>query len=66
MKTIKLVWNGCDNYIESDKSVFMQREEFKPFEAVEININTLPVDEYGEINMDGVLGCENGKYYRAA
>jgi hypothetical protein len=64
MKTTKIVWNGCDSYIESDKSVFTQREEFKPFEAVEIDINTFPVDEYGEI--DGVLGCENGKYYRAA
>jgi hypothetical protein len=66
MTKIKLAWNGCNSYIESDKSVFTQREEFKPFEAVEIDINTLPVDEDGEINMDGVLGCENGKYYRAS
>lgn len=63
-KHTQIVWNGCDNYLESNKSVFTQKEEFKPFAVVEININELPIID-GEIDMDGVLGCENGKYYRS-
>jgi len=65
MTNTKIVWNGTDNYIISNKSVFTQREEFKPFDAIEININELPMI-YGELDMNGVLGTECGRYFRAA
>lgn len=64
MKTTSIVWNGCDNYIISNESVFTQREEFKPFEAIEIDINELPIVD-GEPDLNGVFGTECGKYFRA-
>lgn len=66
MTTTKIVWNGCDSYIESTESVFTMHDEFKPFDAIEINIDNLPKLEDGEIDFDGVLGAESGKYYKAA
>ena len=65
MNTVKLVWNGCDSYIESTESVFTRSEEFTPFDVVEIDIENLPKDEDGELDFDGVFGAESGKFYRA-
>ena len=62
----KIVWNGCDNYIISDESVFTKTEEFKPFDVVEVDIDTLPVDEDGEKDIDGILGTECGRYFKIA
>jgi len=65
MKTVKLVWNGCDSYTLSDKSVFTQRAEFKPFKAVEVDVASLPIVD-GETDFDGIFGCEdNGKFYKS-
>ncbi len=60
----KLVWNGCDGYIESEKSVFTTREEFKPFEVIEINKESIPVDDDGEMILDGIFLSESGRFYK--
>ena len=52
---IKLVWNGCDGYEIGNESVFTPREEFKPFDVIEIDSSTLPIDEDGGINFDGIF-----------
>ena len=52
---IKLVWNGCDGYEIGNKSVFTSREEFKSFDVVEIDSATLPIDEDGGINFNGIF-----------
>jgi hypothetical protein len=63
MKTVKIVWNGCDGYSLGDKSVFTQHEEFKPFDVIEVDVKKLPIID-GEIDFDGVFGVEsNGKFY---
>ncbi len=71
----KIVWNGCDNYVEAEEAsrlghnfdgetLFHGSQSFKAFEANEINLNELPLDEDGEPISDGVLGSESGKFYR--
>lgn len=75
-KTTKIVWNGCDNYVEADQAVqrghdfdgnklFHGSQEFTAFDAVEIDPATLPKDDDAEPDVDGVLGSESGKFYRA-
>ena len=70
----KIVWNGCDNYIEADKAtergyqfdglkLYHRAEEFTAFEAEEIDPADLPKDEDGEPDFNGVFGTETGKFY---
>jgi hypothetical protein len=72
----KIVWNGCDSYVEIDQAVargydcdgevlYTPREAFTAFEAIEINPADLPVDEDGEPDFNGVIGTETGRFYRA-
>ena len=72
----KIVWNGCDVYVEADEAVsrgydcdgeklYHGAQEFTAFEAVEIKILDLPKDEDGEPIIDGVLGSETGRFYKA-
>jgi len=61
-----IVWNGCDSYIESGESVFTEREEFAPFEVVEIPLSAIKIGEDGDYEMDGIFGTESGKFYRVA
>lgn len=67
MKTVKIVWNGCDNYVESecaesrgynfaDGKLYHGAHEFSEFEAVEV----FPSDGS---DLDGVSGTETGRYY---
>jgi hypothetical protein len=73
----KLVWNGCDNYIEVEnlrigqdgwngKTMNTPRESFTPFEAVEVSIETVPLldIETGERDFDGFFLTESGRVYR--
>jgi hypothetical protein len=74
----KIVWNGCDCYIEADDAVRLGHDfdgeklyhgavAFSVFDATEIEVEDLPKDEYGEPDFDGVFGTETGKFYvRAA
>lgn len=73
----KIVWNGCDNYIEEEQAtrrgndfdgvkLYHGSREFTAFEAVEISPNDLPKGEDGEPDFNGVFGTETGRFYRAA
>jgi hypothetical protein len=70
---VRLVWNGCDNYIECDRAaregynfdgekLYCGASEFTPFDAQEIVADHRWIDEE---EMDGVLGTTSGKYYIA-
>lgn len=70
----KIVWNGCDGYVEADEAarrghnfdgvkLYHGAQEFTAFEAVEITPDDLPTD--GEPIVDGVMGTETGRFYRA-
>jgi hypothetical protein len=65
MNKTKIVWNGCDGDIKSAESFWTSKEEFKPFDVIEINIDNLPKDEDGEAILDGVFLCESGKAYKS-
>ena len=71
----KIVWNGCDGYVEADEAVgrgydfdgatlFHGGQAFKAFEATEIKPEDLPVDDDGEVDVNGVFGTETGRYYK--
>jgi len=71
----KIVWNGCDGYVEADLAahrgynfydgkLYHGSQEFTAFDATEINPADLPKDEDGELDFNGVFGCESGKFYR--
>ena len=76
---VKIVWNGCDAYIEFDdakrdpdyrdkikgESLFTQTEEHHAFEVVEIDSSTVPVDGDGEMICDGIFLTAAGKFYRS-
>ena len=74
---MKLVWNGCDAFIESRLAqryghdfeagqLFSGAHAYSEFDAVEIDVSLLPLDDDGEPDMNGVLASESGKLYRAA
>jgi hypothetical protein len=74
-QTTKIVWNGCDSYVECDAAVsrcvnfdgeftHTTREKFAAFDAVKINPDTLPKDENGETDFDGIFGTETGNFYK--
>jgi len=65
MKTTKIVWNGCDNHIESNESVFTRGEEFTPFEVIEVPLSEIKIDEDGDYEFDGIFVTEAGKFYRS-
>lgn len=79
MKT-KIIWNGCDGYIEFDdakrdpdyrdkikgNALYTQSEEYEAFSVVEIDESTIPVDEDGELICDGIFVTAAGKFYKAA
>ena len=71
----KIVWNGCDNYVEADQAkrlgynfdgekLFHGAKEFMAFEAVEIFLESLPKDDDGEPDLNGVFGSESGNFYK--
>ena len=71
----KIVWNGCDAYVEADdaerrgynfdgEKLYKGAEEFDAFEATEIDPNSLPKDEDGGVDFNGVIGSESGKFYK--
>lgn len=71
----KIVWNGCDSYIEADQAIahgynfdgeklYTQRGSFAAFDATEIDPNSLPIDEDGERDFSGIFGTEAGRYYK--
>ena len=64
MTTTQICWNGCDGYIESSRSTFTPREEFKPFAATEIPMSEVPKDEDGELDFEGLFLCESGRVYK--
>ncbi len=72
---VKIVWNGVDNYVEIDAAVsrgydfdghtlYRGARSYEAFDVVEVDPATLPRDEDGEVNIDGILGSESGKLYR--
>ena len=72
---VKIVWNGIDNYVEIDAAVsrgydfdghtlYRGAHAYEAFDAVEVDPATLPRDEDGEVNINGILGAESGKLYR--
>lgn len=73
--TTMIVWNGCDSYVEADEAVrrghdfdgqtlYTQRESFDAFEVTEIYMGSLPKDEDGETDFDGVFATETGRFYK--
>ena len=73
---VKIVWNGCDGYVEADEAVrlgydfdgerlYHGAHAFPVFEAVEVDISSVPLDDDGEPIVDGLFGGEGGKVYRA-
>ena len=75
MSTTKIVWNGCDSYVEADEAasrghdfdgttLYHGAHSFTAIDAIQINPDDLPKDEGGEPIMDGVLGTETGRFYR--
>ena len=70
----KIVWNGCDGYVEAEDAVargydfdgeklYHGAKEFTAFEATEVSPADLPKDEDGEPDVDGVFCSESGKVY---
>ena len=64
MTHTQIVWNGCDGYAVSNDSVFTQRDEFKPFEVIRVDVDDLPKDADGEPILDQVYFTEDGKAYK--
>ena len=64
MTHTQIVWDGCDSYTVSNESVFTQREEFKPFEVIQVDVNELPKDVDGEPILYQVYFTEDGKAYK--
>lgn len=71
----KIVWNGCDNYVEAAQAeqrgydfdgekLYHGAQEFTAFDATEIDPADLPKDEDGEPDFNGVFGSESGKFYK--
>jgi hypothetical protein len=70
----KIVWNGCDNYVEADQAaqrgydfdgenLFHGPHQFSVFEASEIKPEDIPKNDDGELNWSGIFGTETGKFY---
>ena len=70
-----IVWNGCDSYVEAAEAIqrgytfdgttlYSGAHEFAAFDAIEVDPYTLPTDEEGAPDFDGIIGSESGKYYR--
>lgn len=62
MKT-QIAWNGVDGYEITNKSIWTAKEEFKPFEVVEISEDDLEFDEDG-ICYNGIFLVVGGKGYQ--
>lgn len=71
----KIVWNGCDEYVEADEAVqrgydfdgeklYNGSQKFTAFEAEAIDPANLPNGEDGEPDFNGVFGSESGKFYK--
>lgn len=77
-KTVKIVWNDCDGYIELDVAesrterkvegdkLIGRHETHTAIEVVPASIDEVPVDEDGEKNFDGFFLTETGNVYKAA
>jgi len=74
-KMTKIVWNGCDNYVEADQAtqrgydfdgekLYHGAHEFVALYATEINSADLPKGENGKPDFNGVLSSESGKFYK--
>jgi hypothetical protein len=59
-----IVWNGCDGYIESEKSVFTATEEFKSFKVIEIERKSIELDDEGDLILDGIFLLDSGRFYK--
>jgi hypothetical protein len=64
MEHIQIVWNGCDSYELSNNLVFTRKEEFKPFNVIEIDENLIQFDNDGEMILDNIFCVAGGKGYR--
>ena len=65
-KSTKIVWNGCDEYMISDESVFTSNEEFKPFSVTECVLSEVPLDEEGDYDFAGFFVTDSGRVFKAA
>jgi hypothetical protein len=74
-KTTMIVWNGCDNYVEANEAaqrghnfdgekLYHGSQEFSAFAAIEIDPESLPKDEDGDADFNGIFGSESGKFYK--
>jgi hypothetical protein len=61
MNIIKIVWNGCDSYELSNNSIFTQKEEFKPFDVVEVSESLIQFNDDGEIINENIFCVVGGK-----
>ncbi len=73
---MKIVWNGSDTYVLADEAVergcdfdgeflYAQVHKFQAFEVEEVDVSTLPLDDEGNPDFNGILGCMDGQFYRA-
>lgn len=72
----KIVWNGCDGYIETEhlvigrdgwdgKEMITLNEAFKAFPVDDFDGNTLPKDADGDpIIPEGIFYTETGHWYK--
>lgn len=74
MKTTRIVWNGCDGYVEADDAVrlgynfdgeklYHKQHSYSAFDVEEIDQKALPVVEDGEPDYTGVFASESGRFY---
>lgn len=75
----KLIWNGCDGYVELDlakrdpdyrgkikgETLYTQTEEHSAFPVIEIDEASVPIDDDGEMICDGIFISVSGKFYKA-
>ena len=63
MKTIQIVWNGCDGYIESNEIIYKLSESWKPFDVVQLAMADVPRDADGELDFAGLYVTDAGNVY---
>jgi len=62
-----IIWNGCDFYRIAEKGEveYKGSQSFEAFPAVEVRVADLPKGVDGEPDLNGILGTECGRFFKA-